>query len=58
MKAFFARFAGWGQFGLECLDKAIANHGVPKTPHDWVPILGSAALALAVHFAAGTDGTK
>lgn len=58
MKAFLARLAGWGQFGINAIDASLQSNGVPKSPHDWLRIFGSAALAIAVHFASGTDGSK
>ena len=58
MKAFWAKFLAWGQLAIVALDQSIAAHGVPSKPSQWLAILGSAVLALAIHGAASTDGTK
>jgi hypothetical protein len=53
-----AKYLGWGQLVLVALQQAIAANGIPHTANAWLTLLGSAALAVAVHHASSTDGTK
>lgn len=57
-KATWAKLAGWGQVALTAIGEAIQANGVPKDAKAWLHILIAAAVGLAVHHAAGTDGSK
>lgn len=58
MKQFWAKVLGFGVFGLAAIDASLNAHGIPKTPHDWLTVLGGAAAWIAIHKAASTDGTR
>lgn len=57
MKTTYAKLLGWGQFILEALTQASNGH-FPQNRNEWAHLLASAAVALAVHHASSTDGTK
>jgi hypothetical protein len=57
-KATYAKLAGWGQLFITALAAAIQAHGVPNTSQAWLTVLTSAVVALAVHHASSTDGSK
>ena len=57
MKVFWARFFGWGQLAIVAIQQASNGH-FPQNKSEWVTLLTSAALAMSVHHAAATDGTK
>jgi hypothetical protein len=54
----WAKLAGWGQLFITAVAAAIQAKGIPATGAQWGAILASAAVAVAVHHAASTDGTK
>ena len=58
--ATFARIFGWLQLVLVAAGQVFAKGTVP-TPHtwqDWFHLIASLLTALAVHHAAGTEGTR
>ncbi len=57
MKVFWARFFGWGQLAIVAVQQTSNGH-FPQNKSEWVTLLTSAALAMSVHHAAATDGTK
>ena len=57
-KATLAKIAGWGQLLITAVATAIQAQGVPSTAQQWGQILVSALIALSVHHASNTDGSK
>lgn len=57
MKQKIAKVLGWGQFAVALLAQASNGH-FPQSGKEWLTLLGSAAMAGAVHHAASTDGSK
>lgn len=55
----WAKVFGWVNFALQYIGQASQGGGF--APHGWagwLGLLGSGAVAVAVHAASGTDGTK
>lgn len=57
MKHILAKVLGWGQFGLAIVEQASNGH-FPQNKAEWLALGYKLVLALAVHSAASTDGTK
>lgn len=55
--ALVGKVMGWGQFGLQCFQQ-LATTGVPHTTLGWLTTIGSLVMAVGMHAAASTDGTK
>jgi hypothetical protein len=53
----WAKIFGWVQFGLQTVAQ-VSTGGVPHNWHDWLSLIASGALAVGMHAAASTDGTK
>ena len=57
MKKYLARFFGWGQLAIAAVQQASNGH-FPQNGKEWLTLLTSTFIALSVHHAAATDGTK
>lgn len=59
MKSIWAKIFGWSQFAVQAAGQ-IAGQTVPgeKTWQTVLRLIGSGAVAVAVHAASSTDGTK
>jgi hypothetical protein len=52
-----AKIYGWGQLGLGIVEQASSGH-FPQNKQEWFALGYKVLLALALHKAASTDGTK
>jgi hypothetical protein len=57
MKTILAKVLGWGQLALATVEQVSHGH-FPQNKLEWSHLVTSALLALALHAAASTDGTK
>jgi len=57
-KAALAKILGWGQLVLFAFNETVQAQGVPHGWGAWLRLLGSTAVALSVHHASSTDGTR
>jgi hypothetical protein len=57
MNHWLAKIAGWTQFGLTALNQ-LSQAGTPHGWAAWLTTIASGVLAVGVHAAAKTDGTK
>lgn len=51
------KVTGWGQFGLQLFSQVAAT-GLPHNAVGWVALAGSLAMAIGMHAASSTDGSK
>lgn len=57
MKHLLAKVFGWAQFAIVS-GAQLTQGGMPKNWREWVQLIGSGAIAVALHASASTDGTK
>lgn len=57
MNHWLAKIMGWTQFGLQALQQ-VSQSGQPHGWASWVTTIASGALAVGMHAASNTDGTK
>lgn len=59
--SFWAKLAGWMQFGVQLFSQVAPMLTGPGSPHgafNWISLGASLLTAVAVHGAASTDGVK
>ena len=58
INAIMARLAAYAAVFAGALTEMIDKHGIPRDLHSWGHIIGLALVAIAVHKASATDGTR
>lgn len=53
----WAKILGWFQFAVTSVSQFTAG-GAPHGWRDWVTLISSGAVAVALHHSSNTDGTK